>query len=358
LHWLDLPLPGGGQGLLMAPIREASHPGKRALGTYIAHIKRTRKRIERARLLYVAATRARHSLHWLGHAGVDARTGEVKPQAHTLLALLWPTVGAQFAAAAAGGLLSLQPGEAPPGLRSTAPLTLPTVATASMPAVVAAFVGAEEAAQWRLPLDWQPTGLPAGVHAERLPLSLGAAGEQPDYDWVGLAARTVGTIVHAELQRLAALPALPTADELRAADYLPWLAEHGVPDTDAPLAAARIVAALAVTLGDVRGRWLLAPQGREAWSELRLSGLHEGRVVNISIDRMLVDEQGDRWIIDYKTSAHEGGELGQFLAQQGERYAPQLQRYAALATALWPQQRLRIALYFPLLGVFSELSLP
>jgi ATP-dependent exoDNAse (exonuclease V) beta subunit len=180
-------------------------------------------------------------------------------------------------------------------------------------------------------------------------------GEQPDYDWVGLTARTVGTVVHAELQRLAQLPRLPPPEALCVEDYLPWLTEQGVPAPELAAAAQRVVAALAATLGDERGRWLLAPPGGAgAWSELRLSGLHEGNVVNITIDRMLVDEQGERWIVDYKTSTHEGGDREAFLAQQGERYAPQLLRYAAIAAELWPEP-IRLALYFPLLGEFREL---
>ena len=89
---------------------------------------------------------------------------------------------------------------------------------------------------------------------------------------------------------------------------------------------------------------------------MRLTGLHEGSVVNITIDRMFIDAGGDRWIVDYKTSTHEGGERELFLAQQGERYAPQLQRYAAIAAAMWPEP-IRLALYFPLLAEFRELPL-
>jgi hypothetical protein len=160
-------------------------------------------------------------------------------------------------------------------------------------------------------------------------------------------------VVHAELQRLASLPQLPAPESLRATDYLPWLAEQGVPGPELAAAAALVVASLAATLRDQRGRWMLAPGG-SAWSELRLSGLHEGSVVNITIDRMFVDAHGERWIVDYKVSSHEGGEREAFLAQQADRYAPQLHRYAAIVGALWPEP-IRLALYFPLLGEFREL---
>ena len=41
-----------------------------------------------------------------------------------------------------------------------------------------------------------------------------------------------------------------------------------------------------------------------------------------------------RWIVDYKTSSHEGAGLEEFLDRERERYAPQLERYAALMQPL------------------------
>jgi ATP-dependent exoDNAse (exonuclease V) beta subunit len=70
---------------------------------------------------------------------------------------------------------------------------------------------------------------------------------------------------------------------------------------------------------------------------------------------MLVDEHGQRWVIDYKTSRHEGAGVEQFIDSEALRYAAQLHRYAALAAHLGPEP-VRAALYFPLLGVFRELT--
>jgi hypothetical protein len=177
----------------------------------------------------------------------------------------------------------------------------------------------------------------------------------PEYQWVGLAARAVGTIVHAELQRLALLPALPVAADLAPLDYAGWLAELGVAPEERPAAGGRICAALSRTLADERGRWLLGTGHREARSEWRLTGVHEGTVVDVSIDRFLVSSQGERWLVDFKTSSHEGGDLHGFLSQEAERHRPQLLRYAALVRALRPGP-LRAALYFPLLGEFREVE--
>jgi ATP-dependent exoDNAse (exonuclease V) beta subunit len=69
---------------------------------------------------------------------------------------------------------------------------------------------------------------------------------------------------------------------------------------------------------------------------------------------MLIDHDGQRWVVDYKTSSHEGGERDKFIAEQLERYRPQLQRYAALAAQLGPEP-VRCAIYFPVMGEWREL---
>ena len=334
LHWVELPASGGGTELLLAPINDAAQPRERSVAAYIRRVRSQRLRLERARLLYVAATRAKQELHWLGAVMPDAK-GELRPRGGTALALLWPVIGAQFTAQLAAASAASDPAES--ALVSSTTLA-PSLAHAQ-----------------RLSADWRPTSLPAAVRVRQLDLSLREPGARPEYSWVGLAARAVGTIVHAELQRLAALAVLPAGPDVAVDDYLLWLAELGVAAPERAAASDRIVNALARTLSDQRGRWLLHG-AREAHSELRLTGLHEGRVISIIIDRLIVDEHGDRWIVDYKTSSHEGGDLDGFLAEEAQRYRPQLQRYAELAQHSGAG-RLRAALYFPLLGQFREIVL-
>ena len=187
-------------------------------------------------------------------------------------------------------------------------------------------------------------------------MSLREALEQPEYRWVGQSARAVGTIVHAELQRLGQEAAGSEAGRMSARAYLGWLAELGVPEAERAGARERVLEALQRTLADPRGRWLLKGPHRLAASEFRLSGLIGGRVVNVIFDRMLIDERGVRWIMDYKTSTHEGGAIGAFLEEQVVRYTPQLARYASLAAQLGAEP-VRAALYFPLLGEFREVPL-
>ena len=92
----------------------------------------------------------------------------------------------------------------------------------------------------------------------------------------------------------------------------------------------------------------------DPWSRA-LTGLAAGRLTGVVIDRSFVDPEGTRWVIDFKTSRHEGGGLESFLEQEMDRYRPQLETYVALARSLGPNS-VRAGLYFPLLGAFRELK--
>jgi ATP-dependent exoDNAse (exonuclease V) beta subunit len=114
--------------------------------------------------------------------------------------------------------------------------------------------------------------------------------------------------------------------------------------------------ALERTLSDRRGRWLLGLESplKEAESEFALSGVAEGQVITGVVDRTFVDAQGVRWVVDFKTSTHEGGGLEAFLAEEVKRYRPQLARYVKLMSAFKPRERIKAALYFPLLQEWRE----
>ncbi|HKC17959.1 MAG TPA: UvrD-helicase domain-containing protein, partial [Steroidobacteraceae bacterium] len=154
LHWLELPGTGAGPELLLAPISATGAAPSRTLAGYIRHLRRERSRLERVRLLYVAATRARRELHWFGAAPVNS-AGELAPRPGTTLALLWPSVGPEFQAARAAASA-----EGP-----EEPSTLPSPS-------------------WRLTADWEPRDLPPPTPATRLEHSLREDSTEPEYSWV------------------------------------------------------------------------------------------------------------------------------------------------------------------------------
>ena len=73
--------------------------------------------------------------------------------------------------------------------------------------------------------------------------------------------------------------------------------------------------------------------------------------VSVVVDRTFVDDDGRRWIVDYKTSSHEGAGLDAFLDRERERYAAQLATYARLMGGERPA---RLGLYFPLVAGWRE----
>ncbi len=112
----------------------------------------------------------------------------------------------------------------------------------------------------------------------------------------------------------------------------------------------RVEAALNGVLGDEQGRRLLAGNGH---AELPLTGVVDGQITSVVLDRVRIDEQGTHWIIDYKTSSHEGGDLRGFLLAEVDRYKPQLHKYVDLYRN-FSNVEVRCALYFPLWQEFVE----
>jgi hypothetical protein len=219
---------------------------------------------------------------------------------------------------------------------------------------------------WTLPAAPQPVAWTPPADPVR-------AQDDVEFSWVGETARHIGNVVHRWLQRIADEGGVGW-DEERIATLEPAirlaLVAQGVGEQELADAASRARQALVNCISEERGRWLTAAHS-EGRSELRLTGIVEGRLINVVIDRTFVDEEGVRWIIDYKTSRHEGGDVAAFFDNERERYRGQLERYARLMQAGGapkgdllrgaPQgdlprstQRIRLGLYFPLLGGWRE----
>ena len=276
----------------------------------------------------MACTRARKSLHIVGHTDV-ATDGENlrKPQSNTLLALIWPAVEGQFVDA----LASYDP---PASSDSDSPLTEPVLRRFDKP--------------WQLPeLDSVPGQSPAADKDD-------SGGYKVDYYWVGADARLAGTVVHRWLQMATDGKTKLRADTLGSLSSTSkrWLRELGASEDTLDSICERVQAALQGVLEHEKGCWLL--EGRGA-AELALSGQINGRIESIIIDRVRIDDDGTHWIVDYKTSTHEGGNLQEFLEAECDRYRGQLRKYASIYSA-YSGANLRCALYFPLLREFVEVD--
>ncbi len=317
LLWDEIPDEAAGERLVAAPLR--ARGAVRAQPTAydaLRRLEQQRAMHETQRLLYVAVTRAKESLHLVGVATVA--DGQPKaPAAGSLLALLWEAgVGERFAAA----------GAAPP-----APAAPPGVDAASfVPAVV------------RLPAAALPQP-PASPPAAERPAP--PHGEKADPGEPAAADAAIGSLAHRCLEiiardGLARWPAERVAGRENA--FAAWLANQGLDAAGAATGARRVVRAVQGVLASPHGRWVLADRPGAA-AELALSRCADGETTQHVVDRSFIE--GDcRWIIDYKMGGGAVPDREAWLAERVAAYRPQLERYAGLFAD--EGRPLRLALYF------------
>jgi ATP-dependent helicase/nuclease subunit A len=285
---------------------------------------------ELKRLFYVAATRAKNRLYLIGNADANkARTGCIKAGSRTFLGLIWASVAEQFESE----------------LRRKHWHQVPLFAN----------FGAPENVLRRLPANWHVPKLDRSVEWEPKLRRATASARKISYEWVSDTGRHVGTVVHEVLKRVAG-EGVSAWSAARLATLAPFfrseLLRLGVPRSEELAASKQIGKALTITLGSERGRWILARHG-EARSEWAVGGRVEDKVIAGVVDRMFRDEQGRLWIIDYKTSDHEGADVEKFLDKEQGRYRPQLENYATLIARL-EKGPIVLGLYFPLLDAWRE----
>ena len=324
LSWFDIPNEHGDERKIISPVGPRVEVEKDPVHRFIEMTDGAKDKHEQARLLYVACTRARKTLHLLGHT-LATEDGYKPPAKSSLLRMLWPAVEEKFARAFDSADIAMADND--DGL-------------------------------WRVPRlrrfarPWEAPAVPPLPGPQSPEADTDAADEEVEFYWVGAEARIAGTVVHRWLQVLAEgrTDVDPADSDGQQQVTRRWLREMGIGDELQVGIEARVAAALDGVRKDAKGRWILAGEGR---AEFALTGLFEGAIESVVLDRVRIDEDGDHWIIDYKTSTHEGGNLQGFLKAEVERYTPQMEKYAALYAA-YSGQRARCALYFPLLQEFVE----
>jgi len=332
LYWLQRTSETGEPELVFGPIKSAREKENRT-AEYIKQLDKEKSMYEYGRLLYVAATRARQRLHLLGQVKTDSETGEVKVPANTtLLYQFWPVVGDVYEVQAA-----LSSGNEP---EQPEPEEPPVVTNKLR----------------RLESDWTCPPPPGGVLA--MPEVEEEREFNLEFDWAGESARLVGTVVHRILEQLTRQAGAPEKDdELTRLNVIgrQMLVQEGLPRDQVDAAASKVESALNNMLQDERGRWILSSAHQDARSEYALTFSTGEQTHHMIIDRTFIDEEGVRWIIDYKTGSHAGGGLDEFLDREQDRYQDQLENYAN-AMSRMDDRPVRLGLYFPLLQGWREWS--
>jgi ATP-dependent exoDNAse (exonuclease V) beta subunit len=344
LHWFEL---AGEEKIVMSPMRNNTEKEKQKksgdLIKFIASVEKQRQDLEDGRLLYVAATRAIHGL-FLFAAIKPTSKGEIKPGAGSLLSALWPAIQDDQAPLIEQAIAKLP-------MTETDRETNNPQTSLALPLDYRRFT-----ARWKLPPPPESVQLanvgPAESH------------DYIEFSWAGEDARLTGNLVHRILQLIGEQGLDRWEKHGCVSEYDSWcrqqLASQGVKKDKADSIIARSARAIEMCLASERGRWILADH-EDAHCELALTAVLETRTGpgtgpgqpaprSMVLDRTFIDND-TRWIIDYKTSSHVGGDLEGFLKSETERYRQQLQLYRD-AMAITETLPIRTALYFPLLDRF------
>ncbi|GAB4196898.1 MAG: UvrD-helicase domain-containing protein [Wenzhouxiangellaceae bacterium] len=327
-----------GAELLLGPLQAKGDPPDR-IQSYVRLVEQEQLEQEQLRLLYVAVTRARRQLHLFAALPADPDSGYRDPQRGSLLALLWPQIQAEVAQQWQAQQQDQHAVSAEADAHSQGQL----------------FADPPQRLYQRLPLDWQAAAVTPAVEWRQAPLPTDA--DSIPFDWAGMRARHLGTVVHAWLERIAE-QGLDSWDETVLQQQRDAILRRytllGIPAEQRDELADQTLAALRQVLADDTGRWILGPHP-QAQCEYALNAWLDDRLHTLIIDRTFVDQEGTRWIIDYKTSSHQGSDLEDFLDHERERYSPQLRSYARVM-ALMEQRPTRLALYFPLFRRLVEIE--
>jgi len=316
MQWLER-----GRDLLLAPIEEISEKGKGGLiYNCITDINKRKEEYEQLRLFYVAATRAREKLYIFGdlNEGAEAVLG-------SFLSLIDPEL-------CEGNII--EPSE--PSCDVGGP-------------EIGADVAAGTAMHLkRLPAGWEPPQARAAVRTGMREEDGEGAPARPVFDWAGEEARHLGTVIHRYLCKIVKDGTGSwNEDRLNKENQhmQTMFREMGFAGQDALALTEKGMGIIGKALASKQGRWVLEAHA-EGSAEMAITAVIDGRIRRTVIDRSFVDGENIRWIVDYKTGSHEGGNIDAFLADEKARYAPQLDGYEQALRAAGEQREIRKALYY------------
>ncbi len=313
LNWIT-----HGENLLFAPIPQT---GEQASEVYefLKGLDKDRGLYETRRLLYVAATRTRKQLHLFGHTQTTKKG--IAPQANSMLSHLWSYIEKPWKAA---------------------------WQNISEEQTTAAEVGSNSQFLHRLPADFDTPPSPPDIQTEpAMDISLE---EEVLYEWAGNEARCLGNVLHRSFETIVT-QGLDAWDERRVDQMKSSLETALLAEGLSPLHLKKTVQnglrALKNILKDAEGRKILRHYENEE-AEYALTFIEGRNFRNKIVDRTFVDDEGIRWIIDYKTGERAGGNIEGFFKQEVVRYRSQLESYEQLIRLQGETRPIKKALYYPL----------
>jgi len=293
---------GEGGNVILSPIPK-DNKAQSTLHEYMKTIDKMQNHHERMRVFYVAATRAKTSLHLFGQA-----TTETAPSSNSFLGMLWPRL--DTAPHTTVEWEHSKPVPVPQTLANSSRLALST-------------------------MEKLASTVPSYHILSPDPASLSLVEDRI----------IIGNIVHLYLERIANLHqeiASISCDKVTH-DLSILLAESPLPLMQYIPAKQEIQKIIQRCLECPTLQDILSPTHKAAHNEYAVTAYSYGQAKRYIIDRTYIDQHNKRWIIDYKTSLSP--------QERPERYAQQLHQYAELFTDR--EEEIWLGLYYPTTGDFD-----
>lgn len=334
MMWAEQQSADGDAELLLAPLSldvvENGHY------SFLRRLDAQRSRNELIRLMYVATTRAERKLVLLANAKQDEDTGHAKPPiASSLLATVWGALEDQFHF---DDSLPVAPDKSL-GLNTS----LSRLADDYTPPT-----GAE--------IDWRVSPLLTSTDESDQPTDpdFDEADEADgqgaiEFEWATQLAKGVGIVLHDWLQHVGPEVLNVALDAQLERRWRAELKALRVPDNKLAAAVRRLKQAASNIQNDSQAHFIFQPYAIQQ-NEYPLACYQDGSVQTFRIDRTFVDQQGIRWVVDYKSTFTKQLQLDDFVDQQVQlRHRKQLQKYGKLISQI-DERPIKLAVYFPLLN--------
>lgn len=334
--WEEFPAQDDSSQYLMAPVDQVGESN--SLYKFVNDFSRQKNRLESGRLLYVASTRAKRRLYLTccGAVSYNEKEETLKLKSFgndSLMNLLKPIYETYIESEVLRLELNQETDNSSDQMLDHS---------------------------WqRLKVDWNYSVLSdsfKGVKSLLAKNSMVAEQVTIEFDWATDVAKTIGVLMHRQLELISKGQWQLNQQSINdyAAAMYEQLLSSGYNEKNARYAQQRIEQGLINVLNDPKAQWILSAQHLESACELALTGVVDGEYKAFVIDRTFVDEEGIRWIIDYKTGSHLGDDVAGFIQSEKDRYQAQLQQYKTLMAQI-DDRPIKLALYFPMMKRFEEL---
>ena len=303
--------------LLMAPIHSA-HENTSNTYNYLRQQENSKNHQENARLFYVAATRAKRSLHLLFNLKLN-KQGVIKPATNSILSQVWPAIHYEQQ--------TITP------YNHSNHRVHNTVEQCSSHRLVS---------NWRNHLTIAPSPLVQVCHQLN----------ELHTTQLNIIAVTVSQLI---LDTLAnqGIKWWHKHSIKQQQHYLKQLLlNNGIPVKQVQTYSKLVITAITNTLIDARGLWILQqPQGQTA---LPITIISAGKPHNIIIDRSFIDSENNHWFINYVIAKPQNDtDIADFLITTQRKYHAKRAIYQQ-ALPSTTTANIRYGLYFPLLPKWCE----